>query len=189
MNAPARIITTPEKARLRVEDFLLLDKSGAFADYTKAELIDGEIYVMNAQYRPHARAKASIARALEAALAGSQWTVLTEVTVNATGSDAPEPDIVVTNEPDGDGPVPAASVGLVVEICDTTHATDLKIKPRRYAAAGIPEYWVVDLTAREIIQHSAQGMEGYRKIEPVKFGDPIVGLSMPGLEISSKGLD
>ncbi len=70
--------------KLRVEDFLALNDSGAFAGYGKTELLQGEIVYMNAQHRPHARAKASLSRALDEALAGiqSQLTVLTEVTVS-----------------------------------------------------------------------------------------------------------
>ena len=48
MNAPVQIETTPVRVRLNVEQFLLLDDSGAFADFAKSELIDGDIYVMNA---------------------------------------------------------------------------------------------------------------------------------------------
>jgi len=40
--------TSPLPVRLRVEDYLLLDESGAFADYHKTELIDGEVLFMNA---------------------------------------------------------------------------------------------------------------------------------------------
>ncbi|MBY0519703.1 MAG: hypothetical protein K2P79_04680 [Sphingomonas sp.] len=57
MNASALILTTPRKLGLRVEDFLLLNASGAFDGDGKTELIDGDIYVMNAQFGEHARAK------------------------------------------------------------------------------------------------------------------------------------
>lgn len=42
---------------LRVEDFLLLNDTGAFVGYGKTELIDGGIIFVNAQLRPHARTK------------------------------------------------------------------------------------------------------------------------------------
>ena len=190
MNAPfTPPPATVEPFRFTVDQFLGLDDEGFFGDHAKTELLEGEIFVVNAQYRPHARAKAAMVRALEAALGGSQWTVLTELTVRLSEHDAPEPDIVLTNEPEGDGPVPAPSVGLLVEICDTTHATDLNTKPRRYARAGVPEYWVVDLPAREIVRHSKPSTADYAKIDRITFGETIVAVTIPGVEITSGGLE
>ena len=60
--------TSPLPLRLRVDDFLLLDDSGAFRDYRKTELIDGEIYFKNAQHRPHMMAKGELAFRLRLAL-------------------------------------------------------------------------------------------------------------------------
>lgn len=190
MNAPfSPPMATAEPFRFTVDQFLALDDEGFFGDHAKTELLGGEIFVVNAQYRPHARAKAAMVRSLEAMLGGSQWSVLTELTVRLSPEDAPEPDIVVTNEPEGDGPVPAASVGLLIEICDTTHATDLKIKPRRYGASGISEYWVVDLVAREIVQHSTPTTTGYGKKENIAFGRPVVAVTISELKVDTAALD
>ena len=52
--------TSPLPLKLRVEDYLLLDASGAFESYQKTELIEGEVYFVNAQHRPHALAKAEL---------------------------------------------------------------------------------------------------------------------------------
>ena len=51
MNAPT--LTRPQRTRLRIEDFLLLDRSGAFGDAAKTELLDGDIYIMNSQFQRH----------------------------------------------------------------------------------------------------------------------------------------
>ena len=126
MNAPFRIIDTPERVRLSVDDFLLLNDSGAFAHYTKTELIDGDIYGMNAQHSRHARAKSRLHLSLALRLReiGSDLEAIVEVTVRAAGDSAPEPDIVLTRF-GGDREVPADTVALVVEVADTTLATDL----------------------------------------------------------------
>lgn len=50
-------------------------------------------------------------------------------------------DIVLTVEPDDDGPIPLPSVRLIVEVADTTVAQDLDRKQRLYACHAIPEYW------------------------------------------------
>ncbi len=45
---------------------------------------------------------------------------------------APEPDLTLTSEPDGDGPVPLGSVALIVEISDATLRHDLGVKQEVY---------------------------------------------------------
>ena len=41
-----RPVDVPQPAKLTIEQFELLDRSGAFDGYAKAELIEGAIYVM-----------------------------------------------------------------------------------------------------------------------------------------------
>lgn len=52
MNAISPSSALLEKARLRVEDFLMLDQNGAFDANRRIELIEGDVYCMNAQFRP-----------------------------------------------------------------------------------------------------------------------------------------
>jgi hypothetical protein len=44
MTTSARKAPSPEKARLRATDFLLLKESGTFSGYSKSELLDGELW-------------------------------------------------------------------------------------------------------------------------------------------------
>jgi Uma2 family endonuclease len=68
----------------------------------------------------------------------------------------PEPDAAVTRGPEnaynGRHPGPDDLL-LVVEISDTTVRTDLIVKARLYARAGIAEYWALDLNARQFHIH------------------------------------
>lgn len=57
----------PLPVKLRVADYLLLDRSGALDAYAKTELIDGEILYMNAQHRPHAYLKSELSYRLRRA--------------------------------------------------------------------------------------------------------------------------
>lgn len=166
---------------LRVEDFLLLNDTGAFDGYGKTELIDGGIVFMNAQHRPHARAKVGLAFALRDALrdVGSAYSVLTEVTVALPPHNAPEPDVVLTNEPEGKGPIPLASVALVVEVAHSTLAQDLLVKPRIYANGGVPEYWVADVEGQVIHQFFAPEGEAYAERRRYAFGEQITLVSIP----------
>ena len=99
MNSQFRAVTKPEKARLRVEDFLLLNDNGAFSDYSKTELIEGEIYFMNAQHSRHARIKTLLAVELTILLRalGSDFEPIVEASTQINDHTLPEPDIVVTS--------------------------------------------------------------------------------------------
>lgn len=189
MNAPVRATTAPEKARLRVEDFLLLLGSGAFANYTRTELLDGEIYGMNAQYSRHARIKSQLARRLGNALEamGSAFEAWTEVSVRLSDTSLPEPDIVLTSYR-GVGPVPLETVAMVIEVADTTFDHDIGPKSELYARAGVPEYWVVDTEQNCIIQHAEPSAEGYREQIDVPFGEDVWSAAVKGLQVGTGGL-
>jgi Uma2 family endonuclease len=190
MNAPSPRLDTLEKARLRVEDFLLLDRSGAFGGNRRTELIEGDIYYMNAQYRPHARVKAKLYDELRdwVRSSGSALTVMIETTVAMPPHNAPEPDLVLTSEPDGDGPIPVASVALLIEIADTTLKDDLGIKAKTYAAQGVPEYWVADVNGRVIHQMWSLGEGGYAARRVVGFGEKMAAETLVRLVFDTSGL-
>lgn len=189
MNAPVRIVAAPERLRLRVEDFELLADSGAFADHGKTELIDGDIYYMNAQWSRHSRVKTRLALALMIRLAeiGSDLEVLAEVSMRAADDSMPEPDIVLTRYR-GDRAIPAETVALVIEIADTTLDTDLGRKVGLYAAAGVPEYWVVDVHDGRVVQYDGPDGQGYGRRSEVPLGQAIASTTIEGLGVETAGL-
>ena len=177
--------------RLRVKDYLMLDAAGMYADFAKTELIDGEVVGMNAQHRPHSYAKNEIADRLKAELRklSPDSRALVEVTVAMEPNDAPEPDIVVTTEPRGRGPVPLASVRLIVEVADTTLGFDMRNKAAAYARHGVPEYWVVDLNAARIVRMWQPAGERFGEADQINFGEPLAAATIAGLTIATDGLD
>jgi len=176
--------TTPLPVKLRVEDFLRLDEAGAFNDYGKTELIRGEVFYMNSQHRPHARMKLAVYDALRNWISANDanFDVLVEATVSMPPYSAPEPDLVITSEPDGEGPVPVSSVRLVIEIADTTLANDLGVKASVYAENAVPEYWVVDVKAGQVHQHWAPEAGAYAQVRETPLAD-LVALTIPGLTV------
>jgi len=74
----------------------------------------------------------------------------------------PEPDLAVTRESTtaySDHHPRPEDLLLVVEVSDATLRTDLIVKARLYARAGIAEYWTLDLNARQLHIHR-QPVEG-----------------------------
>ncbi len=190
MNARAPPLDMPRPLRLRVDDFLVLNKAGAFDDCAKTELIDGEIMSMNAQFLQHSYAKSQLYLKLMSALQqiGSPLIGLVEVSVALGEHNMPEPDIVLLRGPMRDGPVPLSSVALLIEVADTTLPIDLGRKALLYAAHGVPEYWVVDLQDRQIVQHWHPQADGYAQRTKVSFGVPIMAATVTGLGVDTQGL-
>lgn len=176
--------------RLRLEDYLRLDDAGAFADYRKTELIDGEIFFMNAQHRPHAAIKSRLFRQLANALDahGKGWEAIVEGSIAIPPHNSPEPDIVVTSDPDGKGLIPLESVKLIVEVSDATLAFDMKRKLPMYARNGVPEYWVVDVEGRVIHQMWAPDGEGFTGRRAVAFREAITAETIAGLVVETARL-
>ncbi len=187
MIVPDDLLDAPERARLSVEDFMLLAKSGALDSFTKSELIDGDIYVMNAQFSPHARVKSRLALALGIQLhqLGSDFEAWTEVAIHAAPDSMPEPDIVVTRWR-GKNAVPADTIALIVEVSETTRRIDLGRKAAIYAAAGVAEYWVVDLRKDRVRCHTKPDATGYAMVGEVLFGDVLEAATIPGIRIDTR---
>lgn len=172
MTSQDAIPTSHQKALLTTQEFYLLCESGTFRECAKAELLDGEIYTMNAQHRPHVMAKMDLYDAIRDRLndTGSTLRAVLEATVELDASNAPEPDIILTSEPYGEGAIPGSSVALIVEISDTTLIMDMGKKQAIYAQAAVAEYWVVDLEGGKLHQMWSVKDDVYLEKRALPFG-------------------
>ncbi len=182
-------LNIPQRAKLRARDYRLLVESGALDRYARTELIDGEIWAMNAAYSAHAKLQSAISFALISALrsTASPLIVFTAVSIDLSDDANPEPDLVVAEDHD-EGPLPLSKVKLVVEISDTTLSTDLGRKAALYATAGIPEYWVTDVEAKVIHQLWAPEGDAYAQRREVAFGERIEAVTVAGLAVDASKL-
>lgn len=179
------------KHRLTVEEFLMLDRANAFG-MRSAELFGGEVYYMSPKHRPHARTVGNLYFAIRQSLeqSGLGLSVLADISVRLSDHDAPEPDIVITDAPDGEGILPLDAAKLVIEVADSTLATDLGLKADLYAAAGVPEYWVVDVNEGRILMHSDPRPDGsgYDGQLDVPFGETLHAATIEGLAVETSEL-
>jgi Uma2 family endonuclease len=178
------IIESLEKHRLTVDEFLMLDRENAFG-WKRTELFDGEVFYMSPKHRPHALAATDMAIALHQALVSlsNDLTVLLDVSIRIGDHYAPEPDIVITDEPDGDGILPVGNVALVAEVSDTTQKIDLGPKAILYAEAGIAEYWVLDVMVGMLHQMWSPSNGTYTQSRQIDAGEMIVAETIDGLTI------
>jgi len=186
MNAPAIPDHKPGAYRLKVSDYLTLAGAGAFGDQ-RTEFLEGEIVVLSPQYRPQLMTKMHIYDALRDALR-DQWPDLRPVMEGSVAIDdqsMPDPDISLTTEPNGPGPMPISSIVLAVEVADTTLRKDLHDKAALYARVGLAEYWVVDVEGRAFHQMWTPTPEGYADRRRLSFGEPLTATTIEGLSIDT----
>ncbi|MGY2735397.1 Uma2 family endonuclease [Sphingomonas sp. UYP23] len=193
MNVLAHVIPEhliePRKLQLRVEDFIVLQESGALDAFAKSELIDGDIYTVNAIYRPHAGILADINADLVYAVraSGLALKVYTPVSIRLDEHNLPEPDLVIaTIEPEDF--VSGRSVRLAVEVSASSLDFDLGKKAQLYARNNIPEYWVVDVAGRKILQMTAPVDGAYSVVGEFRFGDRIAAITIPQIAIDTTAL-
>lgn len=179
----------PGKYRLTVDDYLTLFEAGAF-DGLRTELIEGDIIIMSPQYRPHGVIKMGLYDALRDRLKelGSPLTPLVEVSLALDAHSLPDPDLLLTSEPRGAGPVPLSSVGLVIEVAASSRAKDMGAKVALYARHEVPEYWVVDVNERVIHQLWSPTDGSYAEQREIAFGSAITAATIPGLTVETATL-
>jgi Uma2 family endonuclease len=168
---------------------MLLNDAGAFDQYSKSELIEGEIICMNAQFSRHARIKSALMFELESTLRAmkSEFSAWCEVSIHLSDDSMPEPDIVLTSYR-GTGAVPLDTVALIVEVADTTLDNDLGRKARLYARAGVAEYWVVDVEENRVLLHMDPTQDGYAEQIDVPFGEPLISGTINELRVATDRL-
>jgi Uma2 family endonuclease len=133
------------------EQYYKLGECGFF-DGKRVELIRGEIVEMSPINIAHARGVGFVSDAMALVFALGHYINVQQpfsVPSAAPGSE-PQPDVAVipgSRRTASDHPTQAA---LVVEVADATLFYDTTTKAELYATAGVPEYWMVDLNAREL---------------------------------------
>lgn len=141
-------------ARFSVEQYHRMIESGALGENDRVELLDGWVVEKMAKGPEHEYATGEAQALLQKGLP-ADWHIRNQAPVTLAESE-PEPDLSIVRGGRADykdhhpGP---EDITLVVEVADTTLATD-RSKAKIYARAGIPEYWIVNLSERTLEVHT-----------------------------------
>jgi len=148
------------------------------------ELVDGVFVEMSPEGDAHIWAQARVGEHFVVALAGSAYVACQSGGVQSGRHSVPEPDLYVARRDAvrPSGPPRAArtrGVLLVVEVSNTSRAWDLGRKRRLYAAASIPDYWVIDLVHRKLVVHREPAGDDYATVTTFSPGDAVAPLGLP----------
>ena len=175
---------TPTRRRFTVEEYCAMAEAGILAEEERIELLDGEIIVMPPIGPPHESGTDQLNRQLTYLLY-DRALVRVQNSLRLNDYGLPEPDIAVVRFRDDyhrNRPTPA-DVLLVIEIADTSLRYDRELKLPRYAAAGIPEVWIANVSARQVeafhdpvdgVYQSSRTVPADGRISPRAFPDVVL---------------
>lgn len=146
--APVALTVQPTAPvhRLSVEDVHKMFAAGVLDEYSRVELVQGVLVELNPIGPEHDGAVAWLTRHFPRSAA---WEIRMQSTLLVEGGYLLPDLLVVESLPRTQQP---AHAFLVVEVAQTSQARDRE-KASAYAAAGVPEYWIVDLVARDLRVH------------------------------------
>lgn len=157
----------PSQGPLTRAEYDELVTRGAFDD-ARVELLYGRVVPISPIGPSHRYSVTRLAKLLIRAL-GDRAGVHVQSPFAAPNESEPEPDIAIVPPGDylDDHP---QSAWLIIEVADSSLGRD-RAKARLYAAAGVPEYWIVNLVDETIEVHRAPGHAAYAHHETRVRGD------------------
>ena len=136
--------TTANLPLYTVDEYFALVETGQLAEDDRVELLEGVIVGKSPQTPRHATAVTLAQKVLDGVFAGD--LVFNQRPFIASIRSAPEPDVIVIRGQIRDFADRHPSEALlVVEVAHSSLTQDRLSKSRIYAAAGVPEYWIVNL--------------------------------------------
>jgi Uma2 family endonuclease len=176
MDAMAADTGLSDVHRLTADEYHQLIESGGFDEDARIELIDGLLVDMSPKTREHEQAIAWLLKRFFAEIDVSRYEIRVGAPLSL-GASEPEPDLIVV-DPASDRPYHPATAALVVEVAVSSQRRDLRVKPRLYAAAGVPVYWVIDVDGGRAVMHSEPAGDHYERVEvESELTAPHVGLA------------
>jgi len=166
-----------------LDEYHRLVEAGGFDEDERVELLDGLLVSMSPKTPRHERAVRWLASWLMHAVDDDRYEVGVGSPLTLASSE-PEPDLTVL-ERTAPNPYHPASAALAVEVAVSSLARDLGVKAAVYAAAGVPEYWVLDLAGRRMLVHRQATKSGYAERFEVAAGLRLTAeaVALPALEL------
>ena len=185
MSALAPALRNPEaprpRFRLSVEKYEHMIANGTLGSEDRVELIEGELVEKMQIGELHAECVDRLANELAPRFTGRARVRVQNPSL--IGRSVPEPDVQLLKiRPAGyraAKPKPA-DILLLIEVAESSVDYDLGTKTRLYAAAGVTEYWVLDLVKSTLHVHRGPQPDGeWESVEPFRAGQTVAPLAFP----------
>ena len=180
------LVAKPQRRRLTVDDFAKMCEVGILSADDHVELIDGELVEMPPMGPLHAGVVNELAYVLILRLDDSAH-VRVRSSVLLSRYTQPEPDVAVVR-PDLNQYLQrhpsSPDILIAIEVADSSLTFDREQKIPRYAAAGVPEAWLVDVRARTITVYTDPTTEGYCASHSFGWTEALDATAVEGLRLT-----
>jgi len=176
--------------RYTAREYFGLVEKGLLQAGDHVELLEGVIVAMSPQNPAHATATTMASRALSRALRG-RGVVRVQLPLVLSKRSVPEPDVaLVEGMPEDYLDEHPRSALLVIEVADSSLAQDRLSKSRIYAAAEIPEYWLVNLRDMwvETFRDPSRSIRSYRTVARAAANSVLELAALPGVRVRARDL-
>lgn len=163
-----------------------LVRDGTIGPDDRVELLDGVIVAMSPQSPSHAGVVRKLTQWLAAAV-GTRGSLQVQLPLDLGDTTVPEPDVaLVSGRPEDYMTAHPTTALLVVEVADSSLLQDRLTKAPLYAAAGVPEYWLVNLRdpCVEVYRQPLAHERRYAETRLLRPGDGLAPLAWPGVAIA-----
>ncbi len=172
-----------KRHRLTVEDYQRMIEVGIITENDKVELINGELIDMSPVGSPHAGCVKTLIRLFNRLL-NDKAILSIQDPVQLAANSQPEPDLALLRNRADDyrtsHPTPA-DIHLIIEVADSSLEYDQDYKLSLYAAAGIPEYWIINLREQRIETYRQPDGDLYKLHMIFRRGDEV---TFPELDLA-----
>ena len=175
----------PTRRRFTVAEYYAMAEAGVFHPEERVELLDGDVIVMPPINEWHASNVTMFTNTLPPQLQ-NRAVVSIQNPVRLDDNSEPEPDAMLLRWRDDfyrDGHPHPGDVLLLIEVSDSSLDFDRNEKLSRYAAAGIPEVWIVNRPDHRIESHSDPAGDEYATVRYYGPGESIAPLAFPDVAL------
>ncbi len=165
---------------LKRTEYERLAEQGAFED-ERVELLAGVIVRMSPQGIEHADLVMLLNELLVRSLP-QPFQLRPQLPFALSDYSMPEPDLVVIPRKPFGSPHPSDSPWMI-EVSASSIAIDRGLKAKLYAAAAIPEYWIINAEELQIEVHRNPSQRRYRSIETFDRHATVAPIAFPEISI------
>lgn len=167
--------------RFTAAEFFQLVEIGVLAEGDRVELIQGDLIEMSPIYITHISTLNRLVWILSNAL-GKQVILSVQNPVQLSEDNLPQPDVAVFRFQEkfyGEQHAKPEDILLIIEVADSSLRYDRRVKSKLYGAAGIADYWIVNLPERQIEVYREPRPNGYRTVTTYAPGETLSPLAFP----------
>jgi Uma2 family endonuclease len=171
--------------RITLDEYHRMIEQGAFVGTKRAELIHGEIIEMSPIGTWHAGTVTEVGEwSIDHAPRETVRVRVQQPIVIREADSEPEPDLAWVSRKQHLASHPCATdVFLLIEVAETSLQYDRNTKGPLYSAAGIEDYWIVNIPARRIEVYRRPAPDGYLEVFSFGEGESVSPLRFPEIRL------